>query len=99
MVYCLESVDLPEGATVERVLIPASASIQDAALPQPWADVPALRMAALLAPPGDAEALYAPLSTEAPSAVGVLLIPYAFWANRGPSEMSVWLNLTHQETP
>lgn len=99
LVYCLESVDLPEGATVERVLIPASASIQDAALPQPWADVPALRMAALLAPPGDAEALYAPLSTEAPSAVGVLLIPYAFWANRGPSEMSVWLNLTHQETP
>jgi len=40
--------------------------------------------------------LYRELSPAAYRPVKTRLIPYSLWANRGQSEMSVWLSLTPQ---
>jgi DUF1680 family protein len=37
--------------------------------------------------------LYQELSKTPPKTISIKLIPYYAWANRGPSDMSVWLDL------
>ncbi len=95
VVHCLESHELPAGATVERVLVPHDAEVRPVSLPAASPALPALALRARLAPePARPDRLYDELPTDPPSELEIALIPYACWANRGPSEMSVWLNLS-----
>jgi len=43
--------------------------------------------------------LYRELHSSKPTAIKLRLIPYSVWANRGPSEMSVWLRLNLPPAP
>jgi hypothetical protein len=94
LVYCLESTDLPRGATVQGVAVPRAATFT------PRFDKSLLGGVAVLE--GKAEAVVAaPWSNElyrefrpgAPRMIDVKLIPYYAWGNRGASEMTVWLPL------
>jgi DUF1680 family protein len=94
VVYCLESTDLPAGASVQDVAIPAGISLRprfDAGL---LGGVVVLEGNALMNPtrPWSRE-LYREFTPTEPRAVELRLIPYYAWGNRGKSEMSVWLPL------
>ncbi|MEO6435849.1 MAG: glycoside hydrolase family 127 protein [Tepidisphaeraceae bacterium] len=98
MVYCLESVDLPEGVRVTDVCIPRNAKLTPR-------DSNELGGATVIEGKGLAIAggdwsgddwsgrLYRDLSTAPPREFHLVLVPYYAWDNRGPSEMSVWLPL------
>jgi DUF1680 family protein len=92
LVYCLESMDLPEGVALEDVGV-----VRDA----PWKvrhEAELLNGVTLLETEGaalpratDADALYGRLPAGQPTSIPLRLIPYYAWSNRGQSQMTVWL--------
>jgi DUF1680 family protein len=93
LVYCAESVDLPDGREVDTVRVDPDAEPVDG--PDDTVVAPGE-----LAPPGephDQAWPYRPAGQAAQPAAernGVVLVPYHSWANRGPSTMRVWLPTT-----
>lgn len=93
LVYCAESVDLPDGREVDAVRVDPHAEPADG----PDATVVA---AGELAGPGeqpDRAWPYRSPGQAGPSPAEphrVVLVPYHSWANRGPSTMRVWLPTT-----
>ncbi|MFJ2559417.1 MULTISPECIES: glycoside hydrolase family 127 protein [unclassified Streptomyces] len=97
LVYCAESVDLPEGHEVDAV------RVDPAAEPEGGPDGPdgaggtvvvAGEVAAHDARHGESwpyRPLDAPARLRAADRAGIVLVPYHSWANRGPSTMRVWL--------
>ncbi len=92
LVYCLESHDLPKGTSVPRVAIPTDIKLT------PRFDRKLLGGVTVLdgtAEPTAEQAwgdeLYREVKPTAAKPVAVKLIPYFAWANRGPSEMTVWV--------
>jgi DUF1680 family protein len=94
IVYCLESVDLPESVEIYEVVIPHNIKLQ------PRFDKNLL--GGIIALEGKAEVfkeaqwsnqLYQELTLEAPKKIAIRLIPYYAWCNRGTSEMTVWMPL------
>jgi DUF1680 family protein len=94
IVYCLESPDLPEDTRISDVTVSAAAEFtprhDDALL----GGVTVLEgpLAAHSAAAWDRD-LYRPLTPKTRRELHGRLIPYYAWANRGKSEMSVWLPL------
>jgi hypothetical protein len=89
LVYCLESPDLPEGATVPHVRISDDATWD---LGKAMNGVTTIRGKALLESQSAwGNELYRERSARAAKLIDVTLIPYFAWANRGPSEMTVWI--------
>lgn len=102
LVYCAESVDLPDGREVDAVRVDPSAAPEDG----PDDTVVAPGRLVDRTDPGDAPWPYrAPDRAAAPAAertaerTGVVLVPYNSWANRGPSTMRVWLPTTETAEP
>jgi uncharacterized protein len=94
LVYCLESTDLPKDIGLQSVALPRTVKLT------PRFDRGLLGGVAVLE--GKAEAttepvwgggLYREFKPAAPRPVEVKLIPYYAWANRGKSEMTVWMPL------
>jgi DUF1680 family protein len=92
VVYCLESPDLPEGVRVQEVQIPADCELKAIYDRELLGGVTIL----------DADViaqhsvkwngkLYRTLQRAEDKSVRARFIPYYAWANRGKSEMSVWL--------
>lgn len=95
MVYCLESVDLPEGLKPLDVNLSATTKLRaryDQRLLGGSVVLEGVATARTNAPWNGQ--LYRELQAGASTPVKLRLIPYPLWANRGPSEMSVWLPLT-----
>ena len=98
LVYCLESVDLPQGVRPSEVLIPRDLELKPRSNKMPgelMAEIVVLEGRARLLPeqrerlhPLKRELRVAPLGE-----VEIKMIPYYAWANRGKSEMTVWLPL------
>jgi DUF1680 family protein len=98
LVYCLESVDLPQGVRPSEVLIPRDLELKPCSNKMPgelMAEIVVLEGRARLLPeqrerlhPLKRELRVAPLGE-----VEIKMIPYYAWANRGKSEMTVWLPL------
>ncbi|WP_329416197.1 glycoside hydrolase family 127 protein [Streptomyces sp. NBC_00704] len=100
LVYCAESVDLPDGREVDAVRVDPSAR------PEDGPDGAVVAAGELTRPPdGHADDAwpYRPLDQDAPAPVaertGIVLVPYHSWANRGPSTMRVWLPTTTAPPP
>lgn len=90
IVYCLESADLPQH-NIFDVAIPASAIWQTKPLAIAGSTVTALTTTAKVkAPQTWSNALYQPLNNQL-KAAAVTLIPYYAWANRGKTDMTVWM--------
>ena len=92
IVYCLESPDLPEGARVSEIRMPRDAQFTLSHEPELLHGVTVLECQAMRAPEGDwAGTLYRPVADQPIDPVTIRLIPYYAWANRGISEMTVWM--------
>lgn len=89
IVYCLESVDLPQGASIDNILVPASIQLKPKSFTIDGGNVMALEGQAKLLQSGG-KGLYRELNTTS-KPVTMQLIPYYAWANRGKSDMNVWL--------
>ncbi|MBN2182409.1 MAG: glycoside hydrolase family 127 protein [Sedimentisphaerales bacterium] len=94
IVYCLESVDLPENIKMLDVTIPPTVEFTSRFEPDLLGGVAVIEGKAHVFAGGDwSDTLYRPLTDKQPKEVDIRLIPYYVWDNRGKSEMTVWLPL------
>lgn len=92
VVYCMESSDLPNHSVFD-VVIPASIKLQPVAMKVNNGNVMALSGdAKLLQRTNWGNALYKEVSTKL-TPIKIKLIPYYAWANRGQTDMTVWIPL------
>jgi DUF1680 family protein len=92
VVYCLESTDLPQQKVFD-VVIPANINLQPVAMKIDNGNVMALiGEARLLEQNQWNNTLYKEVNTKL-KPVNIKLIPYYAWANRGKTDMTVWLPL------
>jgi uncharacterized protein len=93
IVYCLESPDLPVGVRVHDIAVDADAPLNAKHDDQLLSGVTVVEMTATVRAGDDWHGrLYRELvRDDASRPVQLRLIPYYAWANRGASEMSVWL--------
>ena len=92
VVYCLESSDLPPGVGVIQIRVPANVQLAARYDRRLLGGVVVLD-GTLLRQPADGwnGRLYRATADSPAQPVRTRLVPYSVWANRGPSEMSVWL--------
>lgn len=94
LVYCLESADLPEGLSINRVLLPREAKWTLDTQADLLGGVIVLKTEALALPDREpAAGLYHRLAAGPLTPQPIQLIPYYAWNNRGSVDMSVWLPL------
>ena len=94
IVYCLESPDLPDGVSLSSVHVQPDAQWKPRFDADLLEGVTALEGTIASTHPGDWKGkLYREFQPRTATPVDVMLIPYFAWANRGPSEMAVWLPL------
>jgi DUF1680 family protein len=94
VVYCLESPDLPKGVRVSDVVIPRGIELRPRFDGKLLGGVTVLEgKAEAAAEAGWGKELYRELAPAAGRGIDLRLIPYFAWANRGPSEMTVWMPL------
>jgi len=94
IVYCLESVDLPQSVALDDVRLPRRPVWQvrhDADLLR---GVTVLETQGVVVPRSNtSSALYRHVPDGSPERIPLRLIPYYAWSNRGPSDMTVWIPL------
>jgi DUF1680 family protein len=92
VVYCLESLELPKGVRIRDVAIAKGAELRHSFEPELLQGVGIVETDVVASSSSEwKQELYRPLSTASVKKMKVRLIPYFAWANRGKSEMSVWL--------
>lgn len=92
VVYCLESADT-RGQDVFDIAIPASANWQPMPMKIANGNIVALSTTAALLPKKDwKNSLYKEVNRST-KPVAITLIPYYAWANRGKTDMTVWMPL------
>ena len=91
VVYCVESNDMPANTRVFDIALAANAAFKPILTQIDNSSVMSLEGNALIVNDKNWQnQLYRPLS-KSRKEVNVKLIPYYAWANRGPSEMTIWL--------
>lgn len=90
VVYCIESPDLPEGVSILDVYFPQSAELVVNHRPSFLGGLSTLKTEVRIRA-GQQSGLYGTLEQPDWKRVEATLIPYYAWANRGPSEMTVWM--------
>ena len=94
IVYCLESVDLPDGVKMEDVAISPTIEPTVHFDRDLLGGVTVMKVQANVLAGGDwGNTLYREISHQKPKTVHIRLIPYYAWGNRGKSEMTVWVPL------
>jgi uncharacterized protein len=94
IVYCLESVDLPSGLKPLDILLSPQTKFRARYDQRLLGGVVVLEGSAFAQADSNWDGqLYRELRSTKPTPIKLRLIPYSVWANRGPSEMSVWLPL------
>jgi DUF1680 family protein len=92
VVYCMESADLPQ-QKIFNVLIPASIQFKTIPMKIDNGNVVALQGEAKILQSNQwKNTLYKELNTTTKS-INIKLIPYYAWANRGKTDMTVWMPL------
>lgn len=95
VVYCLESIDLPKGDKIFDIALPTHSTFAPKMLTIDNSKMMALEGKAQVT--NDSKwknKLYKEISDEEAKPVSIRLIPYYAWANRGKTDMSVWLPLS-----
>jgi DUF1680 family protein len=95
LVYCLESIDLPKDIKLPWVHIPRAIKFKTHYDKKLLNGITVLEGEALIYREDDWDnnMLYREISSKLPESLSIKLIPYFTWANRGISEMSIWLPL------
>lgn len=93
MVYCLESVDLPQGKTIFDVALPSAIGFSSSMRTIENSKVLCLRgEAEIVDTQKDWEGkLYKKLRKDTNQKVQLQLVPYFAWGNRGHTDMTVWM--------
>lgn len=92
IVYCLESPELPDDVRVQDVRIPTDCKLTAIHDGELLGGITLLEAEVLVEKsPQWKDELYRPVRRGDEKSVRVRFIPYFAWANRGPSEMTVWL--------
>jgi DUF1680 family protein len=93
IVYCLESVDLPEGVRLEEVCLPINTEWTIQHKPDLLGGVTVLKTKAMIIERGTTEDIggYRQVNNVQPRAVQITMIPYYAWNNRAEPKMTVWL--------
>jgi DUF1680 family protein len=92
IVYCLESKDLPGSVNITEVIIPSDIKLTPIFEENLLGGVVTLNGEAYYIPEEDwSGKLYKKLNFKEAKKFSIKLIPYYAWANRGKSEMTVWL--------
>ncbi|MFI3317884.1 MAG: beta-L-arabinofuranosidase domain-containing protein [Rikenellaceae bacterium] len=94
VVYCLESIDLPEDVTIHDVVLPRNIKLKAAHNSDLLAGATTLK-GKILIKQSNGDRLYAPASKERLKSVETQFIPYYSWSNRERTNMSVWLPLSY----
>ena len=96
IIYCLESIDLPRGMSLADIRIPSNIKLEphfDAELLQ---GVTVLKGTVVARSSGSWKGkLYREFTRSDAVPIPITFIPYYTWANRGRSEMTVWLPLDY----
>lgn len=93
LVYCLESIDLPKGIKISDIAIPANANWKTINKQIDIGTVTGLEATVKARSPQDwKQNLYQPIGSMDKTAT-LQLIPYFSWANRGNTDMTVWMPL------
>jgi DUF1680 family protein len=94
IVYCLESIDLPDAVEITKVAISSTTQFQSRSAKELLGGVTVLEgRARVLSGSGWGKTLYRKISPQEPKTIDLRLIPYYAWGNRGNSEMTVWIPL------
>ncbi|MBS1601824.1 MAG: glycoside hydrolase family 127 protein [Bacteroidetes bacterium] len=93
IVYCLESADMPAGASVFRVAVPVGADLVPVEMRMGNSRMMGLEGNLRLLPAAG-EGLYREVPKEPGKMVRVRLVPYYAWDNRGQGDMTVWMNVS-----
>ena len=92
VVYCLESPELPAGVDIHDIRLPRDARWTARHERGLLGGVTVLETKAVVAPTaGQPGTLYRKATAQPSRGAPLRLIPYYAWANRGPSQMCVWL--------
>jgi hypothetical protein len=95
VVYCLESVDLPDGVDITQVGLTRTTKLtpaQDASFDGISDEIRVLKgHIPVIESQAWTGQLYRPAAPSTVREIETQLIPYFAWDNRGKSEMSVWL--------
>ena len=92
IVYCLESLDLPENIDLQNVYFPLEAPLEVEQKPDLLGGVTLLHTTMVHKPLTiESDRLYRPVVATSEQQIAAYLIPYFAWHNRGIPEMSVWL--------
>ena len=99
IIYCLESTDLPEDASILDITIAPDTSLhitEDHTLTQLLPSTKTLRGEVYLSEDFDnwQGQLYRPVKRPKGRPIDVQFVPYFAWDNRGQSEMTVWIPTT-----
>jgi DUF1680 family protein len=84
----------PTHPSIFNIAIPANINLHPTPITIGHHHLMALDGTALLLPPDNTH-LYQELPTIPPVPTPIRLIPYYAWANRGASDMTVWMELYH----
>jgi DUF1680 family protein len=94
LVYCLESMDLPECVKVPQVVLSAGMRLRAKFMKDLLGGVTVLEgKAEVVREPDWQGELYRELPPLKKEKVNIRLVPYYAWCNRGKGEMTVWLPL------
>ncbi len=92
LVYCLESADLPDRMGILDVLMPDDADLAPVFDRRLLGGVVAIEAGLVrVSTPAWTGQLYREIAPARTAAIRIRLVPYFAWANRGASEMTVWL--------
>ena len=92
VVYCLESIDLPQGMSVEQIRMPEQPQFAEEWDKQLDALVLRAELLVEQIAPWNGP-LYSRWAPEKPQRVSTKLIPYYRWCNRGECEMTCWISV------
>ena len=93
VVYCLEGEDLPDGVTIEDIVLRSDAKLTPVAGEGMFTGMTLLDVSLQARASWTSGELYLPLAQTKPTTVKTQLIPYYGWNNRDDNTMSVWLPL------
>jgi len=93
LVYCLESPDLPKGVRLLDVLMPRDAKLTTRLEKALLGEIAVIECKGEAATSQWGDQLYREYRPTEAKIIDLKMIPYYTWANRGKSEMTVWLPL------
>lgn len=93
LVYCLESMDVEGGQSIDNVLIPANIQLTPNKITIDGSPIVALDGEAQLINEGSWKGTLYKQVSDSSKKVKIRLIPYYAWGNRGKADMTVWMPL------